>query len=361
MRIFQNSGLYPSYVPKLRRLTAGLSGFADLRTAFLSDRFGATHFLLPVLNGHEEAFFTNCDDAVLQKAWAKEHGISPKSSMEDILLSQIEEHRTEVFYNLAPVHYDSKFVKRLPSCVKKSIAWRAAPSSGADFSAYDLMLSNLPSLITGWKKQGINAEYFSPAYDPNMSEFANNQDRPIDVLFIGAYSRHHMQRANTLRAVAELSSDYKIQYCLDRSRITRLAETFLGSIPPLKSYRLPRSIVAVSNAPVFGLDMYDLIGKSKIVLNGSIDMAGNERGNMRCFEAMGCGALLISDEGVYPQGMVAGDTMLNYQGSDVVDIISSALSDWNSVSAIAKAGNKMIEEQYSKQNQWDRFKSFITV
>jgi hypothetical protein len=49
--------------------------------------------------------------------------------------------------------------------------------------------------------------------------------------------------------------------------------------------------------------LYELIGKSKIVLNGVIDMVGRDRGNMRCFEAMGCGALLLSDEGNYPKGM----------------------------------------------------------
>ena len=52
------------------------------------------------------------------------------------------------------------------------------------------------------------------------------------------------------------------------------------------------------------------------MLNGAIDMAGPDRGNMRCFEAMGCGALLVSDVGNYPVGMEAGVTMETYASSD---------------------------------------------
>src|SRR5258708_36033204 len=39
------------------------------------------------------------------------------------------------------------------------------------------------------------------------------------------------------------------------------------------------------------------------IFNGAIDMAEEDRGNLRCFEAMGCGALMISDRGRYPKGM----------------------------------------------------------
>ena len=67
MRLFQNSGLYPSYLPRLNQLAAKASTFAARRDVFLHDRFGAAHFLEPVLDGAPEAFFTNGDDEVLQR------------------------------------------------------------------------------------------------------------------------------------------------------------------------------------------------------------------------------------------------------------------------------------------------------
>jgi 5,10-methenyltetrahydrofolate synthetase len=75
MRLFQNSGVYPAYLPRLRELTVGATGFAAQRSAFLADRFGACHFLLPVLQGDPDAFFTNGDDEALQRQWACEQGI----------------------------------------------------------------------------------------------------------------------------------------------------------------------------------------------------------------------------------------------------------------------------------------------
>ena len=82
-------------------------------------------------------------------------------------------------------------------------------------------------------------------------------------------------------------------YCLDASRLTRLAESSLGR-RLLRKHRRPDAIANLGKPRVFGRRLYDLIGHSKIVLNGAIDMAGEDRGNMRCFEAMGCGALLLT-------------------------------------------------------------------
>ena len=57
--------------------------------------------------------------------------------------------------------------------------------------------------------------------------------------------------------------------------------------------------------------------KLEIFLNGAVDMAGQDRGNMRCFEAMGCGSLLLSDEGNYPASMVAGDNLVTYSAPNI--------------------------------------------
>src|SRR3954454_25123806 len=98
MRIFQNSALYPSYLRYFDRLAAGSVSFESRLRMFLEDRFGALHFLQPVLDGSPEAFFTNGDEKTLQKYWAREHGMPSSSAPEDILLAQIEHHRAEVFY-----------------------------------------------------------------------------------------------------------------------------------------------------------------------------------------------------------------------------------------------------------------------
>jgi hypothetical protein len=360
MKIFQNSGIYPAYLPRLGELTRDCTTFKAQIEAFLDDRYGACHFLKPVLDRNDNAFFTNGDDEQLQRQWAREHGMRSDVARTDILLAQIEDHGTEVFYNLDPMRYSNDFVRKLPGCVKHSIAWRAAPSPGADFSAYSLVVCNFPSILKSYQERGWRSAYLSPAHDPVMERYAANTERPIDVLFVGGYSRHHRRRAEVLEAVAAKAPEWNIVFHLDRSRLTRLAESPLGRLLPLKKHRRPVEICAVTADPVFGLDLYAAISKAKIVLNGAVDMAGEDRGNMRCFEAMGCGALMVSDAGRYPAGMIDGQTMSTYANvGQVVDLLRRLLLKPSEISSVAQRGHELLSVAYSKNNQWLTFQELI--
>lgn len=356
MRLFQNSGVYPAYLSRLRRLTEGCTSFEALIGAFLDDRYGAAHFLLPVLNRDLSAFFTNGDDDALQRQWAREHGMPRSATLETILLAQIEQHRADVFYNLDPMRYGSSFVRKLPGCVRKTIAWRAAPSPGADFAAYDVIVCNFPSILESYRQRGWRTEYFAPAHDPEMDTYAANTDRPIDVLFVGGYSRHHRRRAEVLETVARRSKDMNVHFHLDCSYLTRLAESPLGRLLPLSEHRRPQDIRAVSTEPVFGRDLYSTLSKAKIVLNGAVDMAGNDRGNMRCFEAMGCRSLLLSDEGRYPASMVDGLTHMTYRDADdALAKITQLLASPAQCIKVAESGHTVVRQEYSKATQWKNF------
>jgi Glycosyl transferases group 1 len=360
MRLLQNSGVPPCYLSRPSDVHEGLT-FKNQIERFLDHRYGALHFLLPVLNGDDRTFFTNGDDEVLQRTWAREMGLPAKVSLADILLAQIESHRAEVFYNLDPVRYGSDFIHKLPGCVRKAIAWRNIPSPLADFGSYDFIVCNSPSLMKRYEGLGWKTAYFSPAHDPVMDRYAANNDRPIDLLFVGGYSRHHMKRAAALETVASLSHTYRIEFCLARSRFTRLAESPLGYLAPVGKYRRPRRIRAVSSDPVYGRDLYSRISRAKIILNGAIDMSGEDRGNMRCFESMGCGGLLLSDEGVYPTGMVGGQTLVTYQSpADLVVKLRELLQAREMMMRIARAGHEMVVRQYSKQMQWGAFEALVS-
>jgi glycosyltransferase involved in cell wall biosynthesis len=362
LRLFQNSGIPAGYKRRLDAIAREHTTFNARLSVFLGDRYGASHFLKPVLDGDSNAFFTNGDDIELQRAWAREHGLPRSAELEDILLAQIEEHRPDVFYNLDPLRYDSNFVRKLPSCVKKKLCWRAAPSPGNNFVAYDLVVCNFPSIIESWRRQGLRAGYFAPAHDPAMDDCVEASGRSIDMVFVGSYTRHHVRRARTLEAASRLAAKYRVVLCLDPSRLTRLAETPLGMVPLLYKHRRPDSIRQVASGPVFGLDLYRMLASSKIVLNGAIDMSGEDRGNMRCFEAMGCGALLVSDRGRYPQGMIAGQNMLDYASeADVADVVGSALDNWPRYQDMAERGRQMVRSEYSKERQWESFQKLLEL
>ncbi|VVS98437.1 conserved hypothetical protein [Sphingomonas sp. EC-HK361] len=360
MRIFQNSGVYRSYRPRLARLTKDSRSFADATAAFLDDRFGAAHFLQPILNVEETAFFANGDDEFSQRLWAKENGLPANATLEEILRAQIEHHRTEIFYNTDPMRYGDDFLATLPGSVKRTVAWRAAPSAGGRFLKHDVIVNNFPGLLDQYRAQGARAEYFAPAHDPAMDRYADRTDRPIDVLFVGTYSRYHRSRALILEAVAALRLDMNVVMHLDRSRLTRLAETPLGWMGPLAKHRRNRDIRAVARGPVFGLDLLEAIGTAKVVVNGAIDMAGGDRGNMRVWEAMGCGAALVSDIGRYPDGIVQGEHFAAYASAqEAVDRIRALHADDDQRKAMARAGHAMIADRFSKQRQWERFVEIV--
>lgn len=360
MRIFQNIGLYPAYHHRLKCLAFGENSYAGYMRSLLNDRYGACHLLQPVDQGDKDAFLACGDHQPLQGCWAREQCMPAKTSLTEVLLAQIEHHRAEVFYNLDPMRYGSDFVRRLPGCVKRSIAWRAAPSAGSNFSAYDLVVCNFPSILKSYQDQGWQSAYFSPSHDPVMDRYASNTDRPIDVLFVGGYSRHHRRRAEVLEEVAAQRRELNIVFHLDRSRLTRVAESPLGRLLPMKEHRRPIDICAVTSEPVFGLDLYAAISRAKIVLNGAVDMAGDDRGNMRCFEAMGCGALMVSDAGVYPEGMIDGQTMHTYGSTaQVVDLLRRLLDRPSDLRQVAQRGHELLTVAYSKNLQWQAFQKLV--
>ena len=89
-------------------------------------------------------------------------------------------------------------------------------------------------------------------------------------------------------------------------------------------------------------------------------MAGLDRGNMRCFESMGCGALMVSDEGSYPAGMVNSETMKTYtQAQPASQVIEAALAMPDFSARIASNGYCTIQKQYSKAIQWQAFQNLV--
>jgi hypothetical protein len=364
MRFFQNFGLSPAYRRYWQGRVAadGVAGYRPLLDYFLSDRYCATHILLPVFEADSQACFAVGDDEVLQRAWAKEKGMRRDAELADILLAQIEEHRSEVFYNIDPMVYGAEFLKRLPGCVKFSIAWRAAPSGSIDFSSYDRVVCNFPNILESLAASGCKTAYFFPSHDPVMDGYAANQDRPIDICFVGGYSRHHAKRAEVLTALASLSNEFKIALHLDCSRLMKWAESPLAAWLPLRKYRRPESIRRLARAPVFGRELYRALSSAKIVLNGAIDMAGRYRGNMRCWEAMGCGSIMLSDEGIYPPEMRPGvDFRVYADPAEMVRMATEVLRDYAAWRPMGEQAAATMRTAYSKSKQWSAFEALVAA
>lgn len=360
MRLLQNLGIYDAYLERLNNLTDSQDGYDKRISAIIEDRYAASHILKPVLDGDLNAMLTLGLDRASQISWAKKQGSSERR-LDKILLAQIENHKADVFYNLDPVSFDDSFVSKLPGCVKKVIGWRASPSLNTNFFLYDKIISNFSGILNRYSELGIRTAYFSPAHDPEMDSYIGNGNRDIDVIFIGSYSPHHRARNKLLEVVAQYSKSLNIEIFLNRSRITKLANHFLIPDILLKKNKIPTQIKNIAKAPIFGRQIYEMIGRSKVVFNAGIDMSKAERGNMRCFEAMGCGALLLTDRGIYPRGMEDGYSCKLYEDVESLRIFLNELKagEWEKYRDIATRGNRMIKKIYSKEIQSKNFMKLL--
>ena len=341
-------------VPKPRGTT-----YASLVSALLDDRYCNAHVLLPVLAGAENARLVVADSASLQGAWRAEHAVPSGASSEDVVLAQIEDHRSDVLYNISPLIFDSRFLKRLPGCVKHTVCWRAAPLAGADLSGYDLCVGNFRSMLDEWARSGHRSAWFEPAHDPVATEYARD-DRDIDVAFVGTYSWLHGRRNLLLQRVAELAPAVKIRFHFSLGRSTRLVNALGPARALFPKLALPASLRRVAQGPVYGRATYELFGRARIVLNAAIDMASEFRGNMRCWEALGCGALMLSDAGIYPPGMTPGADFATYDGTDdAVAKIERILADYDRWRPTAAHGLATMEATYSKEAQWAAFVKLV--
>jgi hypothetical protein len=70
MRLFQNSGLYPSYLGRLNQLASGSVWFRRTTSDLFGQSIWRTAFLKPVLEKGCDTFFTNGDDNTSQGFWA---------------------------------------------------------------------------------------------------------------------------------------------------------------------------------------------------------------------------------------------------------------------------------------------------
>jgi spore maturation protein CgeB len=164
-----------------------------------------------------------------------------------------------------------------------------------------------------------------------------------------------------LNLVIKYSDRLNIEIYINKSRLTKLTDhIWLPKIIENK-FKISSDLNKALRPPVFGREAYEIFGNSKIIFNAGVDMSGGEKGNMRCFESLGCGALLLSDYGAYPDGMVNGLTIKTYKNKIELKNFLDAIigGEWQKYKEVSVRGHEMLKEIYSKEIQLEKFKDLI--
>lgn len=190
------------------------------------------------------------------------------------------------------------------------------------FVGYDLIVSALPPIVDQARAWGIPAEYVPLGFDPRWAAAPDSRERDIDAVFVGSFSRHQPQTVPMLQSVA-------------------------AAVPGLRIYG-PASGDMLAEAGLerhyvgeaWGADMFDVLSRSKIVVNRHGTVSGDFAVNMRMYEATGSGAALVTEaksnlEQLFEPG-VEVETYRDF--TDLGPTVAALLADPARLNRIATAG-----------------------
>lgn len=278
---------------------------------------------------------------------ARKVGLSPRLNDQDrsILLAQIEQFRPDVILNQDVFYVDAGLAHQIKTIGRPILIGQIGiqPTLSADWSAYDLMISQLPTVVQSFRTLGVAAELNHLAFEPSILDVLPEvKTRDIDVSFVGTVSVDHQQRIALLEAVAER---YSLKLWGNRPR----------ALPA--SSALHRCF----QGEVWGTEMYQVLQRSRITLNSHIDLVGREAGNMRLFEATGVGAFLLTDHKDNLSTLFAPDAEVGTWRSidDCLSTIERFLADDSRRTAIARAGQAQTLRQHTYRQRVEEILGFI--
>ena len=364
MKVYQCIRAYDPYIPAFEnkyRINENNYSFSELRNLLIKDGFAATYILKPALDGNEkEFFFTLWNYKTLQFKWAEENGLKTRD-LDEIRLAQVEVFKPDVYYNFSP-YYDSKVLEKM--LMKKEmikVCWDSVIGSRypSFHENYNLRFTLFQPYVMFWKQHGFNAFLLPPAFPDNW-ENLNKTEKDIDLLFYGQYNESFFTKRN--RIVHELlawSKRKNLNFKL-YLQFPKVKKPFIN-IRGFRNYTrwipvAPKEIMNNALPPIYGSQLYEIIAKSKIVVNAFGNYNGMFKENMRNYESIGCGAFLISEDGIYPEHFIPNIDFYTYRStSDLFYKIEQVLSRPDKGFKLAQNTRDKLKIIYSKEVQWNNF------
>lgn len=252
-----------------------------------------------------------------------------------ILLQQVKEVRPDVLLVQDINSIPPSLVRQLKKYAGKIVGEIASPlPPNAFVTCYDRIISALPSIVEKAKTLGVPATFLPLGFDARWATKSDTKTREIDAVFVGSFTRLQPTTAPLLRAIAEAIPSFRVY----------------GTAKPdvLEAAGLTNRY----HGPVWGSEMFAVLGNSKIVVNRHGTVAGPYAANMRMFETTGSGAALITESKSNLQDLFdVGTEVMAYNDIDeAVEIAVSMLADPDRLSALAHAG----QQRTLREHTYDR-------
>ena len=294
-------------------------------------------------HGHEAVdMVANCTQ--LQAAWARDYGgalpralgrpsgrIGRQFMLHSVLHAQLRALDPEVVYiqdMRLLTRPELDLLRRQGRLVVGQIA--SAPPPARVVRGYDLVVTSFPHFVDRFAALGVDCAYLPLAFDVRIAEHLAAEglepnpaaNRPHPVAFVGGITAEHSSGTALLERLAGRVPLAIWGYGVES----------LGSDSPLR---------ACHSGEVWGMDMYRVLARSKIVVNRHIRAAEGYANNMRMFEATGVGALLITERSPnLAELFEPGREVLAYGGAEeLIELIEHYLAEPVELGRIADAGH----------------------
>lgn len=346
MKIIFFCSYYDAYLNTFYKRNKKLASQSYLQqmTALKEDHFG--HWASFVdefirLGVDAELIIPNCKP--LQVAWANENDFKFYNNEWNfsIALEQTRRKKPDIFYISSMFEYYNDFLKEIKKYAGNIFGWiNCAIPEGLNFSHIELLLTAVPHFVDNFRKKGIRSEMLGSAFDPVVLKALGQQpEKDIDFCFIGSLTAAH---TNRIKLIKEL---------IDKTNLLFFG-TGIGLIPDDRNFlrRLTTKSIYQQRMkePVWGLDMYRTLQRSKITFNAHIDISKEFIGNMRMYEATGVGTLLLTDGKYAPQKNFNEDEVVYYESfDDAIEKVHYYLQHKKERENIAAKGQKRTLTEYN--------------
>lgn len=359
----------------------------------------------------------------LQKRWSLEKGLrfDEENWQINTVISQLADIKPDIVYfqDIYSLPYEIKasLKQRIPS-IKKIVIFRGFPGSDPrlfkELALADLLLLGSPVLLEKCRSLGLNPHLVYHSFDPSILEKLQKAQPTYNLTFIGSSGYGYEAHRDRYQMLLQLLQQTQIELWIDepnekrswkeevRSSVAKtlrmcLNRCSLNFLKTLNNYvpgpsrvkkliyeeierkelELPKIDLNLSpfkkplfelfpnrcNPPLYGLEMFQMLQNSKIVLNKHSMPAQGTVDNIRLFQATGVGTCLLTDTGSNMSELFEADReIVTYSTLDECIEKANYLQEHEEVRRqIAEAGQKRTLKNHNSALRHQQINDLLTT
>jgi spore maturation protein CgeB len=347
---------YPAFLEQYYRARPGLARkpYREQLAALIDRCFGTADAYSWHLNelGHEAIdLVANC--APLQLRWAAERRgpgrlrrmlahaplisrvLARDPVLQEIAIAQIEAQPSEVVYVQNLSFFNRANLDLLRGQGRLLVGQISSePPADEQLRGFDLLLTSFPHFVERFRSRGVDSELLQIGFYERVLDRLRDRrtdpgpdaQRPHALSFVGGVDPRYSQH----RAGAELLERVAAELPLEVWGYG--AEGLAADSALCRAYR----------GEAWGIDMYRVLARSRIVVNRHGPVAAGYANNMRLFEATGAGAMLVTEAAPnLADYFEPGHEVVTYDGpADLMEKLRHYLEHDRERIAIATAGQQ---------------------